>query len=84
MGQMVIEVIYDNRKDNEIMQEGWGFCCLVDLGHRIRKQQDLQDRKRHDGQDILSILPLAIVQILLLSKIKNRFNFRCPVLELQT
>ncbi len=34
MNQIVIKVIYDNRKENESMQEGWGFSCLVDLGHR--------------------------------------------------
>ena len=34
MNQIAIKVIYDNRKENETMQEGWGFSCLVDLGHR--------------------------------------------------
>lgn len=34
MNPIAIKVIYDNRKENENMQEGWGFSCLVDLGHR--------------------------------------------------
>ena len=34
MSQIAIKVIYDNRKDNVSMQEGWGFSCLIDLGHR--------------------------------------------------
>lgn len=31
---MIIKVVYDNRKENEAMQEGWGFSCLIDLGDR--------------------------------------------------
>lgn len=31
---MKIKIIYDNCKASEDFQEGWGFSCLVDLGHR--------------------------------------------------
>ncbi len=34
MSQIAIKVIYDNRKENTSMQEGWGFSCLVDIGDR--------------------------------------------------
>lgn len=34
MNQIVIKVIYDNCKTNENLQEGWGFSCFIDLGHR--------------------------------------------------
>ena len=34
MNEIVIRVVYDNRKDNEAMVEGWGFSCLIDLGPR--------------------------------------------------
>jgi 7,8-dihydropterin-6-yl-methyl-4-(beta-D-ribofuranosyl)aminobenzene 5'-phosphate synthase len=34
MSSVVIRVIYDNRKDNPKMQEGWGFSCLIEIGHR--------------------------------------------------
>lgn len=34
MSQIAIKIIYDNRKENQAMQEGWGFSCLIDLGHR--------------------------------------------------
>src|SRR5690349_7972627 len=34
MSQIEIKVIFDNRKDNPSLQEGWGFSCLIDLGHR--------------------------------------------------
>lgn len=34
MNQIAIKIIYDNRKENPAMQEGWGFSCLIDLGHR--------------------------------------------------
>lgn len=34
MTQIVIRVIYDNQKENPQMQEGWGFSCLIETGHR--------------------------------------------------
>jgi 7,8-dihydropterin-6-yl-methyl-4-(beta-D-ribofuranosyl)aminobenzene 5'-phosphate synthase len=34
MNQIAVKIIYDNRKENQAMQEGWGFSCLIDLGHR--------------------------------------------------
>lgn len=32
--KIIIKIIYDNCKENKDLQEGWGFSCLVDLGHR--------------------------------------------------
>jgi 7,8-dihydropterin-6-yl-methyl-4-(beta-D-ribofuranosyl)aminobenzene 5'-phosphate synthase len=34
MGQIVVKIVYDNRKENPAMQEGWGFSCLVSIDHR--------------------------------------------------
>lgn len=34
MSPIVIRIIYDNRKDNPKMHEGWGFSCLVELEGR--------------------------------------------------
>ena len=34
MKPIAIKVIYDNRKENAAMREGWGFSCLIDLGPR--------------------------------------------------
>ena len=32
--QIIIKIIYDNCKENENLEKGWGFSCLVDVGHR--------------------------------------------------
>jgi 7,8-dihydropterin-6-yl-methyl-4-(beta-D-ribofuranosyl)aminobenzene 5'-phosphate synthase len=34
MKQTLIRIIYDNRKDNLKMQEGWGFSCIIEVDHR--------------------------------------------------
>jgi len=34
MKQIIIKIIYDNCRADDSFQEGWGFSCLVDLGHR--------------------------------------------------
>ncbi|MBS0625886.1 MAG: MBL fold metallo-hydrolase [Verrucomicrobia bacterium] len=34
MSQIAIRIIYDNRKDNPAMQEGWGFSCLIEIAQR--------------------------------------------------
>lgn len=31
---IVIRIIYDNREEDPSMQAGWGFSCLVEIGHR--------------------------------------------------
>jgi len=34
MQQIAIKIIYDNKKENPAMQEGWGFSCLIDLSDK--------------------------------------------------
>ncbi len=34
MNAVTIKIIYDNCKIDNTFQEGWGFSCLVDVGHR--------------------------------------------------
>lgn len=34
MDQVLIRIIYDNRKENPAMQEGWGFSCMIEVGKR--------------------------------------------------
>jgi 7,8-dihydropterin-6-yl-methyl-4-(beta-D-ribofuranosyl)aminobenzene 5'-phosphate synthase len=35
MREIIIKIIYDNCKDNQELQEGWGFSALVEAGDRI-------------------------------------------------
>lgn len=34
MSQIVIKIVYDNRKENPAMHEGWGFSCLIEIDRR--------------------------------------------------
>ena len=32
--EITIKIIYDNCKENNDLQEGWGFSALIEIGHR--------------------------------------------------